>query len=108
MLSGRQVCRTRPGLDPATARKLPSARSLPLSHALRHGMPSALPAGDAWSYPLALLVSGAAWPPDVAPGRREAHLASGDFEGLMGMTYLDFRALPQWRQEQLKRAHQLF
>ncbi|XP_030025038.2 villin-like protein quail isoform X2 [Manduca sexta] len=47
-------------------------------------------------------------PPDVDPLVKELYLTHDDFVSTFGLTYSDFRALPGWKQKDLKKAVGLF
>lgn len=38
----------------------------------------------------------------------QMHLAKDEFESVLGMSYSDFAGLPQWKQNNLKKAKGLF
>ncbi|CAK9109442.1 unnamed protein product [Durusdinium trenchii] len=47
-------------------------------------------------------------PPDVDPAKRELYLSESDFKSIFGMTIWDFQKLPKWKQQNAKKAKDLF
>ncbi|CAK9112247.1 Costars family protein At4g33640 [Durusdinium trenchii] len=51
----------------------------------------------------------AAWASeDVDPAKRELYLSESDFKSIFGMTIWDFQKLPKWKQQNAKKAKDLF
>eukprot|EP00929_Paragymnodinium_shiwhaense_P112606 TRINITY_DN80862_c0_g1_i1.p1 TRINITY_DN80862_c0_g1~~TRINITY_DN80862_c0_g1_i1.p1 ORF type:complete len:441 (-),score=155.66 TRINITY_DN80862_c0_g1_i1:180-1427(-) len=47
-------------------------------------------------------------PADVDPAKREAYLSDADFQTVFGMSAPEFAKLPKWKQQNLKKAKDLF
>jgi len=47
-------------------------------------------------------------PPDVDPAKREQYLSASDFESIFGMSFAEFQKLPKWKQQNAKKAKELF
>ncbi|KAG8520908.1 Villin-1 [Galemys pyrenaicus] len=71
---------------------------------------SSLSSGPLPTFPLEQLVNVSAedLPEGVNPSRKEAHLSPEDFTKVFGMTPVAFSALPQWKQQNLKKEKGLF
>jgi hypothetical protein len=67
-----------------------------------------MPVGAGAAVPLAALKAGVAWPNNVQPDAREAHLSAAEFQQVFGMSYAAFFALSPWKQKQLKQMADLF
>lgn len=60
-------------------------------------------------YPLDVLRSESSELPEaVNQHRKEIHLTHDDFVAVFGMRFAEFETLPEWRKQQLKKAHKLF
>ncbi|XP_077304014.1 villin-1 [Lithobates pipiens] len=47
-------------------------------------------------------------PPGVDPTKKEDYLSNEDFERILGISMSDFKALPEWKKQNLKKANGLF
>jgi hypothetical protein len=63
---------------------------------------------NAKTFPYAALKAGVAWPLAVDPTKREDFLSDDDFVGIFKMTRADFKALPKFKRDNLKKDTKLF
>lgn len=60
-------------------------------------------------YPIDVLRSEACQLPDnVDPNKKEIHLTNDDFVAIFDMKYTQFKGLPNWRKQELKKRFKLF
>ena len=65
-------------------------------------------AGHPHSYTYEAVTSGVRWPADINPAAREQHLCAREFLQVVGMNFVQFHALPVWRQAEVKKELKLF
>lgn len=63
---------------------------------------------NAKTFPYEALKAGVAWPPIVDPTKREEFLSDDDFCTIFKMTRADFKALPKFKRDNLKKDMKLF
>jgi hypothetical protein len=59
-------------------------------------------------YPLEALLDGMAWPSDVDPTKREQHLHPEDFYAIFNMSKEEFKSLPKYKRDRIKKDKRLF
>lgn len=59
-------------------------------------------------YPYEQLKGVASRPADVDPTQKERYLTAADFQNIFGMSAAEFAGLPKWKQQNLKKAKDLF
>mmetsp|Transcript_15844 Transcript_15844/g.26488 ORF Transcript_15844/g.26488 Transcript_15844/m.26488 type:complete len:195 (+) Transcript_15844:197-781(+) len=63
---------------------------------------------DDGTYPIEVLLQGAAWPTDVDPAKREQYLSNDDFKHIFGITKEEFNNKDKFVRVRLKKEHKLF
>jgi hypothetical protein len=59
-------------------------------------------------FPYSDIIKGASRPKEVDPAKKEAYLSDEEFQTILGMGPAAFAALPKWKQQNLKKAKDLF
>lgn len=59
-------------------------------------------------YPYEALKGMGSRPADVDPAHKELYLSDEDFQAVFGMSHADFAKLPKWKQQNLKKAKDVF